>query len=178
MKNPPLLFRAHVSDPPWRFGDKLPGPGRGAAKHYPTMSLAEIKAFPQPRMLPDSMLFLWRVSAMVEEAYEVARAWGFVPKTEIVWLKRTASGKRHMGMGHYVRAEHETCIVATRGSVKVDDRSIRSTFEAEVGEHSAKPEEFYRIVQQLTLGPFAETFARTQRPGWHQFGNELAQAHP
>jgi N6-adenosine-specific RNA methylase IME4 len=142
------------------------------------MSLAEIKAFPQPRMEPDSFLFLWRVSAMVEEAYEVVRAWGFVPKSEIVWLKRTETGKRHFGMGHYVRAEHETCIIATRGSAKVEDRSIRSTFEAPTGDHSSKPDEFYRIVQQLTLGPYVETFARRERRGWVTFGNELAEAAP
>jgi N6-adenosine-specific RNA methylase IME4 len=129
-------------------------------------------------MEPDSFLFLWRVSAMVEEAYQVVRAWGFVPKSEIVWLKRTETGKRHFGMVHYTRAEHETCIIATRGRAKVETRSMRSTFEAAVGEHSEKPDEFYQIVQELCLGPFVETFARKPRRGWDQYGNEMTEAHP
>jgi len=32
-------FRTIVADPPWPFGDKLPGPKRGAVKHYKGMSL-------------------------------------------------------------------------------------------------------------------------------------------
>lgn len=170
--------RVLAADPPWKFGDQLPGPGRGADKHYPTMTVEEIKAFPLPVMQADALLFLWRVSAMVEEAYAVVRAWGFVPKSEIVWVKRTESGKRHFGMGHYVRAEHESCIIATRGSAKVEDRGVRSTFEAPIGRHSAKPDRFYEIVQQLSFGPHVELFARTTRPGWRQYGHEMPEAHP
>src|SRR5512138_2705679 len=106
------LYGAHCSDPAWPFGDKLPGEKRGAVKHYAVMSLDDIKAFPQPLMLDDSYLFLWRVASMVEEAYEVVRAWDFVPKTELVWVKLTRTGKPHFGMGRTLRAAHETCIVA------------------------------------------------------------------
>jgi len=171
-----------VADPPWRFSDKLPGPGRGAEKHYPTMALAEIELFTLPALDDNAYLFLWRVSSMVEEAYKVVRAWGFVPKTEIVWIKRTAPGKRSpggkrwFGMGRTVRAEHETCIVATRGKVAPLVRNIRSTFEAEVPArgHSAKPEAFYTdIVERLCAGPRLELFARCQRSGWRCMGNQL-----
>ncbi len=174
--------RVLAADPPWKFGDQLPGPGRGADKHYPTMTIDEIKAFPLPRMQADSLLFLWRVSAMVEEAYEVVRAWGFEPKSEIVWLKQTdpvdARSRRHFGMGHTVRLEHESCIIATRGSPKIQDHSIRSTFMAPIGRHSAKPDLFYEIVQRLSFGPHVELFARTPRPGWRQYGHDMAEAHP
>jgi N6-adenosine-specific RNA methylase IME4 len=170
--------RVLVADPPWSFDDTLPGPKRGASKHYAVMSLEDIKRFPLPRMQANSMLFLWRVASMVEEAYQVVRAWGFEPKTELVWLKRTESGKRHFGMGHYLRAEHETCIVATRGSVKVEDRAIRSTFAAPIGPHSAKPDEFYKLVQQISYGPHVALFERTPRAGWRQYGFEMGEAHP
>jgi len=174
--------RVLVSDPPWAFSDLLPGPGRGAEKHYEVMTLDEIKAFPLPRMQRDSLLFLWRVSAMVPEAYEVVRAWGFEPKSELVWLKQTdpTSGRsrQHFGMGHSVRLAHESCIIATRGSPTIQDHSIRSTFEAPVGRHSAKPERFYELVQQLSFGPHVELFARTPRPGWRQYGHDMAEAHP
>ena len=173
-----LLYGAHTSDPPWPFGDKLPGDGRGAAKKYDLLTIEQIKAFPQPLMLDDSYLFLWRVSSMVEEAYEVVRAWDFVPKTEIVWVKLTKNGKRHMGMGRTLRAQHETCIVATRGRPKVSSKSIRSTFEAPVGRHSEKPARFYEIVRELVPGPYVATFERQQRPGFRSYGNELAEAHP
>ncbi len=77
-------------------------------------------------------------------------------------------------MGHYVRASHETCIVARKGKAKVANRSILSTFSAIAGEHSEKPEAFYRdIVERLTPGPYVELFARRHRDGWTCLGNEL-----
>ena len=162
-----------VADPPWSFNDKLPGPRRGAVKHYDVLDLNGIKSFPLPELAPDCYLFLWRVAAMVEEAYEVVRSWRFVPKAEIVWRKRTKNGKRHFGMGHHVRAEHETCIIATRGRPKVKVRNVRSIFDGTVAEHSRKPDEFYALVEEMCEGPYVELFARQRRPGWQCFGDEL-----
>lgn len=167
-------FRVLCADPPWRFGDKLPGPGRGAEKHYSTLSVEELCRFSLPSLADDAHLFLWRVASMQEEALAVARAWGFVVKAEIVWLKRTVSGKRWFGMGRQVRMEHEVCLIATRGRPEVRVRNIRSTFEAKAGRHSEKPEIFYTdIVERLCHGPYAELFARKTRPGWTCFGNEV-----
>jgi len=173
-----------VADPPWRFADKLPGPKRGAASHYPTLSLGEIRCFPLPALADDAHLFLWRVASMQLEALEVATAWGFQVKSEIVWLKRTTHGKRHFGMGRRVRLEHEVCLICTRGRPPVRDHSVRSAFAAALPDrkHSAKPPEFFAIVERL-CGPadpstHFELFARAPRPGWSTFGNELEHAHP
>jgi len=163
------------ADPPWMFGDKLPGPKRGAQKHYDVMSVEDICRFELPPLADDAYLFLWRVSAMVEEAYQVCRAWGFEPKSEIVWRKLSSTGKKeHFGMGWHVRAAHETCILAVRGKPKPLVRNIRSTFEAAASrQHSAKPEIFYTdIVEKLSDGPYVELFARGQRPGWTCLGKE------
>lgn len=168
-----MSYRVLCADPPWSFGDKLPGKSRGAAKNYDVMSIDDICAFELPPLEPDAYLFMWRVSSQVEEAYRVCRAWGFVPKTEIVWLKRTATGKRWFGMGRHVRAEHETAIVAVRGRPQRLVANIRSTFEATAGQHSAKPEAFYGLVEALAPGPYAELFARRERAGWTCLGNEL-----
>lgn len=123
---------------------------------------------------------------MQEEALRVVRAWGFVPKAEIVWLKKTVNGNRHFGMGRQVRMEHEVCLIATRGTPMVQSNSVRSTFTtdeewegsvfaARVGRHSEKPEAFYDIVEQLVYGPYCELFARRQRPGWTCMGNEMPE---
>lgn len=166
-------FGVLVSDPPWKFGDRLPGKSRGAEKNYPVMSVDQICAMPLPRMKPDAWLFLWRVSSQVEEAYKVCRAWGFTPKTEIIWIKRTATGKRHFGMGRFLRAEHETAIVAVRGKPQRLVANIRSTFEAATGRHSGKPEAFFDLVEKLAPGPWLEMFARRQRPNWTCFGDQV-----
>jgi N6-adenosine-specific RNA methylase IME4 len=189
------LARVLCADPPWTFGDRLPGKTRGAERNYSVLSLSDIQRFPLPDLADDAILFLWRVSSQVEEAYQVVRAWGFVPKTELVWIKQTSKTleeanadeeqeerKLHFGMGRYTRAAHETCIIATKGSFKVSDRGIRSVFQAAVGKHSEKPAAFFEIVEKLVGAPgpgtgaddgLVELFARTPRVGWHTFGNEL-----
>jgi N6-adenosine-specific RNA methylase IME4 len=171
-------FDVVVADPPWSFSDKLPGPTRGAEKNYRVLGQAGIEGFLRAEgisVADDAVLFLWRVSSQVEEAYRVVRAWGFVPKTEIVWRKMTAGGKEHFGMGRIVRAAHETCVVAKRGRPpEPATRSVRSVFEAAVGRHSEKPEEFFRIVESLYPAAWKlELFSRRRREGWTCLGDEL-----
>jgi N6-adenosine-specific RNA methylase IME4 len=137
------------------------------------MSVEDIVAFPLPPLADDALLFLWRVSSMVEEAYQVTRAWGFVPKSEIVWEKLTSTGKPWFGMGRIVRASHETCIIAKRGRPIIKSKSVRSRFAAQVDRHSAKPLVFYDIIESLADGPYVELFARAHRPGWTSLGNEF-----
>lgn len=173
-----IPFRAVCADPPWPFGDKLPGGGRGAAKHYETMSIDDICSLELPPIGNDALLFLWRVSAMQEEALRVARAWGFRPVSEIVWVKTGADGAVRMGMGRYVRAAHESCLVATRGQGRllIKHHGIPSVFMASRGAHSAKPEAFYELVERLAEGPFLELFARRTRPAWTCIGTDLGSS--
>ena len=44
---------------------------------------------------------------------------------------------------------------------------------APVGVHSAKPDAFYELVEQMHEGPYLELFARRQRPGWLCIGSDL-----
>lgn len=168
-------FRCIVADPAWQFRDKLPGEGiRGAAKHYGVLSIDELCRLMLPPIADDAHLFLWRVSAMQPQALALACGWGFEVKSELVWLKRTVNGNRHFGMGRHVRMEHETCLIATRGrGAGVLNHSTRSTFEAQVGRHSEKPREFFKLVESLVPGPRLELFARAKRRGWTCIGDEL-----
>lgn len=176
--------RVWVLDPPWLAKDQLPGPGRGAAKRYRCMTTAEICKFEPPALEKDCAMLLWRLACMQSDALAVVAAHGFVLKTELIWKKLTKHGKRHFGMGRYLRAEHETCLIATRGRVRPLSRSIRSTFEAPLvylpsGRiwHSAKPEAFYGLVERLFAGPYHESFARgPRRAGWSQDGDQLEAA--
>jgi N6-adenosine-specific RNA methylase IME4 len=173
--------RVLLADPPWSFGDKLPGATRGAERNYGVLGVEDICRFPLPPLAGDALLFLWRVASQPEEAMRVVRAWGFVPKSEVVWVKTAASqdpgpGVRlAFGMGRYVRACHEVCVVAARGRAVrlVRDRAVRSVFFAPRGAHSEKPAEFYGLVERLSEGPYCELFARRPRAGWESYGDEL-----
>ena len=192
-----------VADPPWAPRDTLPGPTRGAAKQYPVMSTAEIcglagikwdgpgtggkhqhLVYEQP-IADDAILFLWRLASMQRDALDVAMAWGFDVKSEIVWQKLTKNGLPWFGMGRTVRASHETCLVCVRGraSKVIRAKNIRSTFSAPApvdasGKyiHSAKPDAFFDDIVMPLVGdvPRLEIFARTRRPGWDAIGNQLA----
>jgi N6-adenosine-specific RNA methylase IME4 len=43
------------------------------------------------------------------------------------------------------------------------------------GKHSAKPEAFLDLVEQMSPGPYLEMFARRNRLGWDTWGNEALQ---
>lgn len=171
--------RVVVADPPWQFDDKLPGRGRGAAKHYSVSHHSTIGSLVLPPIAKDAVLFLWRVAAMQQEALDVAKAWGFTVKGEMVWIKTTSktdwlgSPRLAFGMGRQVRYCHETCLIATRGKAPPRVRSIRSVFFAPIGKHSAKPDTFYSIIEAMHDGPYLELFARRHRIGWTCVGNEL-----
>ncbi len=168
-------FQVVVSDPPWLFGDSLPGPKRGAVAHYDCLTVDQLKAFELPPIGKDALLFLWRVAAMQQEALDVAKTWGFTVKSELVWIKKTVTGLPHFGMGRFVRASHETCLIATRGRGLdlIANHSTRSTFEAPIGRHSEKPDRFYELVRELTMGRRCELFARRKRAGFVAFGDQV-----
>ena len=173
--SPRSSARVLVADPPWPFRDRLPGAGRGAAKHYGLMTFDDIKRFPLPPLDPTgSWLFLWRVASMQAEALEVAAAWGFTPKAEVVWVKTTKDGNRpRIGMGHYVRHAHETCLVAVKGRPQQLSNNVLSVLMAPRGLHSQKPDAFYELVEALAPGPYVELFARQRRGGWDCRGDEV-----
>lgn len=170
-----MSYSCVAADPPWQFDDKLPGPKRGADTHYLCMPADQICCLKLPEISTDAILFLWRVASMQEEALQVVRAWGFAPKSEIVWYKVNTSGHPQMGMGRTVRNCHETCIIATRGkySKLIDSHRELSVFSAQRRAHSEKPAEFYALVERLCVGPRVELFARRHRPGWDCLGSEL-----
>lgn len=171
-------FQVLAADCPWKLSDSLPGPKRGAAKFYDCLTVEQLEAFELPPLGDAALLFLWKLASMPEEALRVCKAWGFTPKSELVWVKKTKNGERHMGMGRYTRAEHETCIIATRGRgiQLITNHGIRSVFEAPIGRHSEKPDRFYDIVRELTTGRKAELFARRRRAGFVAFGNQVEVA--
>lgn len=165
-----------VCDAPWKFRDSLPGATRGASKQYACLSIPELMSFELPPLSKNAVMFFWRVSAMQQEALSVIKVWGFTVKSELVWLKITAHGKRAFGLGHYVRAAHEVCLICTRGSALPAVRNVRSVFDAPVGVHSAKPQAFYDLVREMYPDSRrVELFARTIRPGFEQHGLELGK---
>ena len=160
-----------VADPPWPFKDRLPGGGRGAGKHYRLMSIPDICRVALPPLAGDSRLFLWVPGAFLRDAFTVMDAWGFRDTgSQLVWHKLG-----RMGMGRRLRMEHEYVLLGERGRPAVLSHSWRSVLATTPGRHSEKPEAFYDQVEMFSPGPYADWFARRQRPGWVCWGDELEE---
>lgn len=174
-------FRTIVADPPWqeRGGGQVK---RGADRHYALLSTPSIaRAMLEADVwLPAPMchLWMWATSNHLQDALQVVDALGFRYVTHFVWVKVRLSVKGlcpQVGLGQYLRHAHELCLLATRGAAAVPppERRPPSVLLAKRTEHSRKPDDAYRIFEQVSHGPRLEMFARREREGWTTWGNEL-----
>ena len=114
-------------DPPWTYRDQCHAGQRGAGYKYTLMTLAELKALPVAELADPrgSLLAMWWVPPMPQEALDVVKAWGFTLKTMqgFTWHKKTKHGKDHFGMGNYtrcLRGDTEVYLQETSGRVFID----------------------------------------------------------
>jgi N6-adenosine-specific RNA methylase IME4 len=192
MELPKNHFGAILADPPWRFRTydnkegvgKVKSPIEGAASfHYLTMATPDICALPVSELAAaDCSLFLWCSWPQLPDALEVIRAWGFEFKTcGFLWAKAHARQLEmfqdhidaYMGLGYWTRANSEPCLLATRGRPKRLNADVKQAIIEPRREHSRKPDCTYDRIERLVAGPYLELFARTQRPGWTAWGNEI-----
>ena len=161
------------ADPPWDYKGQLQhtGPGNGdsggAARHYPTVTLSELKTLPVSTIAADDcLLFLWATNPHLDQAIDLGKAWGFAWATvAFVW------DKERVNPGFYTMSQCELCLVFKRGRIPRPRgaRNVRQLVSAKRREHSRKPEEVRRRIDAMfpTL-PKVELFAR---PGADLFGN-------
>lgn len=182
-------YKTIMADPPWPYNSSDLGSTRAhrpntpeetrrvAAKdRYDLMSMADIKALPIAGMADDDAhLYLWTTNSFMVEAHEVARAWGFEPKTIITWVKHKQGEPTvpSMKMGYWYRSASEHCLFAVRGKLRLNDKVCLPTwFAAPREQHSAKPEAFRAMVEKASPGPYLELFARKASLGWDVWGNQ------
>jgi N6-adenosine-specific RNA methylase IME4 len=150
-------FRALIVDPPWDYGP-LSIAGR-AAPIYATMTQQELLEFNVARWAEEnSHLYLWTTNNFILRAGELMAAWGFAYKTLLTWIKP------RWGLGSYFRNSTEHVLFGVRGELRTLSDSIATHFNAPVGEHSVKPDEFYNLVRTASAGPYGEVFQRHARP--------------
>ena len=165
-------FAVLYADPPWRLEAGLPD--RAAENHYPTMSLEDICELPIADIAhEDAILFLWVTAPKLYDSMKVVDRWGFTYRTCMVWAKDK------FGLGYYVRNQHEHLLICKRGDIPTPPESARcsSLVEAPRLEHSAKPDIFYEIIDEMYPGlRKIELFSRSPRNGWEAWGNQASGA--
>ncbi len=164
-----MRYRTIVADPPWRY-DNGSVPAGGVEHRYSTMAAADILALPVAEMADDTAhLYLWVTNLHLKEGrpFDIVEAWGFRYVTMLTWHKLGP-----IGLGYYFRGETEHVLFGVRGQLPIADRSVRNHFDATKGQHSAKPDRFYEMVERVSAGPYLELFARRRRFGWDVWGDE------
>lgn len=162
-------FALVYADPPWQY-EHTKTDNRRVENHYPTMDLDDIRDLPVDEIAADqAYLYLWTTPPKCHHAIDVLQSWGFEYRTQMIW------DKAKIGMGYYARQRHEVLLIGRRGTPPAPEQGERpaSVYREERGEHSAKPDHFYDMLE--TLYPDyskIELFARNDREGWHSWGNE------
>lgn len=168
-------YQIILADPPWKL--KAGSPNLHAKKQgnrelcYPTMSIEEIKDIPINNIIDDNaVLFLWTTNHYLEQSYWVARKWGFLPSTVLVWCKKP----KGRGLGGTFGVSTEFLLFARRGVLKHKERIWSTWFEHKRGMHSEKPPMVRDMIKRCFDGNAIELFARQQTPGWTCIGNEIS----
>ena len=166
------LFDVISVDPPWNYEGEnknktsFDSVGRRVANPYPEMSTKEIKEIELP-LMNDSIVFLWTTHKFLPDALEILKEWNLEYKGTLVW------NKEKMGMGAWFRMQCEFCLVGIKGKPYWENTKYRDILNEPRREHSRKPDSFFTMVEEITLGRRLEYFSREQRQGWEVFGNDI-----
>lgn len=195
-----MAYQLIYADPPWDYKNRV---SNGAAiNHYPTMKIEDIKRLPIWSIAADdAVLAMWYTSTHVEEAIELAKAWGFNVRTMkgLTWVKLNQLAAQRfdkaiseqnlfnfydvldmlnaetvMNGGNYTRANSEDLLFAVRGAgLERASKSVKQIIYTCRDEHSDKPWEARHRLERL-YGDVSrvELFSRGDAPGWDHWGNE------
>jgi len=162
------------ADPPWEVqgGPRWSGiSGPSKPLPYPTMTVEEIKQLPVKELAAkDAHLYLWTINKYVEQAYAIARSWGFSVSCMLTWCK-----PRHgLGIGGAFVQTTEYLLFCRRGALETRTRVDTTWFLRERLRHSEKPSMFRDMIVKVSGDlPRIELFAREEPDGWDVWGNEV-----
>jgi len=165
-------YNVIYADPPW---DVKAGPDWGSGEEskdllYPTMSIDEIAALPVNQLAAnDAHLYLWTINKYIPETYEIARAWGFEPSCLLTWTK----SPHGIGLGGTFIQTTEHLLFCRRGTLTANKRIGTTWFNYPRGRHSEKPDEFRKMIEEVSPGKRIELFAREKIRDWDVWGNEV-----
>ena len=133
------------------------------------MSFTELAALPVKDLASGDgcHLFYWTSGPFLPQAIALISTWGFKYSTRaFTWVKLRPSydpnqlrltplveSDLNVGLGLTTRHQTELVLLGRRGNARRISKRVREVILAPVREHSRKPDEFYRRVQQYCQGP-------------------------
>ena len=158
-------FEIFYADPPWDYKGQLQHNGAGgsdtggAMRHYPTLTLEDLKRLDIPSITADNaLLFMWSSNPHLDQAIELGKSWGFSWATiAFVW------NKMRTNPGFYSLSQCEVCLLFKHGKIPSPRgaRNVRQYVETQRESHSKKPDEVRdRIYKMFPSQTKIELFAR------------------
>jgi N6-adenosine-specific RNA methylase IME4 len=179
-------FGTTIVDPPWPYQNtsrhaKLSG---YSDVEYAAMTMEDLKVLPVGDVT-SNILLLWATGALIPDAVELVKAWGFEYKTMMFWHKATRPPLENLdgervyrpayGVGYWVRGDTEPVIIAKKPGTPSYRTNERATFIEQRGKHSEKPPNLHRLAEKHFPGPYLELFARRQTPNWVCLGDGVEE---
>ena len=170
-------YQIILADPPWSYNDKMEDRENfSVIGKYETQSLDWIKALKVPAD-DDCVLFLWAVSPLLPEAFDVITAWGFKYKTvAFCWIKESNGlfSNTVKNLGRWTMGGMELCLLGTKGKPQRISKNVCQLVFEQRERHSQKPKEVHRrIVNLMGDIPRIELFARQKTDSWDVWSNEI-----
>jgi len=159
---PKGLFDIIVIDPPWKYGREYDPDSSRVASPYPEMSFDELSRMTLSSD-NDCILWLWTTHQFIWEAKELMKIWEFDYKRIMLW------DKEKMGIGYWLRMQCEFCLLGIKGKPLWDIKDLRDIIRYPRGNHSAKPDSFYEMINTKFVSKSkykADYFGRKEREGW------------
>jgi N6-adenosine-specific RNA methylase IME4 len=172
-------YKTIVIDPPWPIS--LSGEFKGKHKRpltlpYPTMNLVEISSLDINRIGYHGVhIYLWTVNKFLRDAFSILEKWGVFYHITITMVKPSGLAP---SIGYVFASEY--CLMGFLGKPMIPFSRcgalnwIKNANNH--GEHSRKPDTFYKVVEATSPGPRIDLFARRLRAGWDLMGNEIDMA--
>ena len=170
-----MKYSTCIADPPWPYGKAGPNGGEGfAGDEYCTMRIPELCAL-KDQILPLEIdyLFLWVAKKFLFQTdcgRVVMNAWGFTPKSAMVWHKNTGSG-----VGSWFKSDVEFILFGVSPRAHFIPTLETDFFSFKRLGHSVKPNYVHRLVERKFPGPYLELFGRRPQEGWTVLGNQLPE---
>lgn len=166
-------------DPPWPIsmsGDvKRVRENRAKNLKYKTMSLEEIKEIPIGKIANKGChVYCWTTNKMLRKTFEVLEEWGVNFHLVLVMVKPSGIAPC---MGYVFGTEF--CILGFYGKPMQKFLNIGKLnwFKHlnKHGNHSQKPEEFYKLVKEMSPEPRIDIFSRRIIAGFDVWGDEAPE---
>ena len=184
-------YNTVLADPPWPYHSPkavVGNAGRGKfniekmtqvnmLEQYDAMPLEQIAKLPIAEFCEkNAHLYLWTTNSFLVEAHDIARKWGFKPKTLLTWVKtkhKEVVPTPSMKCGYWYRSATEHILFCVRGKLRLLGNPAPTAYLLPRLPHSVKPEFFYELIEKQSPGPYLELFARKLRQNWDSWGNEI-----